>query len=633
MKLYFENCDSVLSGVELLKDDMNFEIVSKHDADLTVVGKSVDTDISQIEFKNNTAVITYGDKNGIFNGKSRFFRAFSKLMFQVNNGKKEFSSCENPLFTVDGTMVDMSRNSVMTVDSVLTMFRSIARMGMNTFMLYTEDTYEISEKPYFGYMRGRYTQDEIKKMDEYAIKLGIELVPCIQVLGHLATYLHWNCTNGCKDTANVLLADCEETDKFIEEMFVSIKNSFSSRNIHIGMDETHDLGTGKYLDKNGFVPRKEIYLRHLSKMSKIAEKHGFKPMIWSDMFFRLLNNNLPGYQDYDERITLTDEIVNLVPENIKPVFWDYYHDYEEFYTHGIKEHKKFKQNTVFAGGVWCWSCYSMLLQRTLDNTVPALNVCKREGVKEVLATVWHNGAEASRFSSLAGLAVYADYDYKNDYYPENSCLYEIFGRNVEEFLIAGKVDYPCGYVGSTRALMANDPLCGLLDANIKGLPLSDFYGNLEKDILKLTEKEDIFTPCFKMLASLCNLFAMKADFGIRLKNAYDSKDRKALELLSEECDRIVASAEKFHGEYKNMWLFESKPFGLEVFDLRHGYVISRIKTAKERIDDYLSGKRNAIEELEAERLPYNCTPVDPKNPFGPGAVWFHFNNVASAGVL
>ena len=38
-------------------------------------------------------------------------------------------------------------------------------------MLYTEDTYEVDGQPYFGYMRGRYSKEEMKEIDDFAAEL------------------------------------------------------------------------------------------------------------------------------------------------------------------------------------------------------------------------------------------------------------------------------------------------------------------------------------------------------------------------------------------------------------------------------------------------------------------------------
>ena len=73
-------------------------------------------------------------------------------------------------------MLDMSRNGVMKPEQVKQYLNYIAAMGLNMLMLYTEDTYELKDYPYFGYMRGRYTQKELKEIDDHADK-----TPCYQL--------------------------------------------------------------------------------------------------------------------------------------------------------------------------------------------------------------------------------------------------------------------------------------------------------------------------------------------------------------------------------------------------------------------------------------------------------------------
>ena len=49
----------------------------------------------------------------------------------------------------------------------------------------------------------------------------------------------------------------------------------------------------------------------------------------------------------------------------------------------------------------------------------------------------------------------------------------------------------------------------------------------------------------------------------------------------------------------------NKPFGYDRCDIRFGSLHARTKTAYKRVNDYLSGKIDRIEELEVERLSYN----------------------------
>ena len=105
-----------------------------------------------------------------------------------------------------GTMLDCSRNAVMSVEAVKRWVDITGDMGYNTLLLYTEDTYEVDENPYFGYMRGRYSQEELKELDAYALSKGMELIPCIQTLAHLNAIVRWPAYKHHVDTDDILLA-------------------------------------------------------------------------------------------------------------------------------------------------------------------------------------------------------------------------------------------------------------------------------------------------------------------------------------------------------------------------------------------------------------------------------------------
>ena len=46
----------------------------------------------------------------------------------------------------------------------------------------------------------------MEELAEHADDLGLELIPAIQVLGHLEQMLHWPAYANVRDTPNVLLA-------------------------------------------------------------------------------------------------------------------------------------------------------------------------------------------------------------------------------------------------------------------------------------------------------------------------------------------------------------------------------------------------------------------------------------------
>ena len=630
MKLYFHHADSLLKGIALVSDDLGFTLADQKEADIIIDVQKLEKDGVSIRLSGNRATIAWG-------GKARFFRGLAILMDWLKQGETDKFLAETPLFATNGAMVDMSRNAVMNVKTVKFMLRKMALMGLNTFMLYTEDTYEVENRPYFGHMRGRYTRDEIKEMDAYALALGIELIPCIQLLGHLATMLRWRAAAPYKDTANAMLAGAEETYALIDDLLSTIASCFTSRRLHMGMDETHDLGTGRSLDLNGYTPRKDLYFSHLNKVVEMAKAHGFAPMMWSDMFFRMSASDIPDFQDYDVRTKLPDDIRSFVPEGVQQVFWDYYHPDEEFYAVNLEKHDLLGDHTLFAGGVWCWSGHCPQYSRSIRNSVPALDACRKKGTREVIATVWHNGSESCLIMSLALLAMYADYDYRGDY-EENGvreCFRIACGQNYDDFMAVEAIEYPHGNpvkTGVSRALLYNDPLLGLVDKQIEGLNTREYYQALSARLAPVGQNSGEFAPAFDVLKKLCSLLENKADFGLRLQKAYLAKDIAVLSALMNECDLISKKLQALRSSHRASWMTYHKSFGWEVHDIRYGGLIMRFDTVRETIRQYLAGEIDTIDTLEEERLRFDCRRTSQEH-FLNDFLWNKYQAIATTGIL
>ena len=163
-----------------------------------------------------------------------------------------------------GIMLDCSRNAVMQVSQVKKMMDYMCAMGYNTVMLYIEDTYEVDNQPYFGYLRGRYSLKELKEIDSYANEKGMEFIPCIQTLAHLNALMHWPQYIDMRDCEDILCAGDEKVYKLIKDIFASLDKVLTSRTINIGMDEAYLMGRGRYMDINGACDRTEILINHLN---------------------------------------------------------------------------------------------------------------------------------------------------------------------------------------------------------------------------------------------------------------------------------------------------------------------------------------------------------------------------------
>ncbi len=622
MTYSFTNIANLAEAITAVSDELGFTIAdTAADFHITVTEQSEDG--LTVTLQGTTAQITYGG------GTSRFLRGLAMLHQWIQSGEREKSTTETVTFTLCGAMVDMSRNAVMNVKTVKAMLRQMALMGMNCYMLYTEDTYEIEGRPYFGYMRGRYTKAELQELDAYAGMLGIELIPCIQTLGHLATHLRWGEAGAYKDTANCMLVDNDATYRLIEDMFRTCAECFTTRRIHIGMDETNDLGTGAYLRQNGYTPENTLYMRHLRRVVDLAHSFGLRPMMWSDMLFQK-----PGNSPYREDYVLTDETIAAFPEGVEPVFWDYYHPGEHFYAYNIESHRKISESTLFGGGVWTWSGHCPQFSRSLRNTIPALDACRKGGIREVIATVWQNGGECSTVLALAGLAWYADYAYRGAYSEEGVrfTFRAACGADYDDILKTELPEYPHGGdVGFSRSLLYNDPLVGLMDAHIRGLDTRAFYENTTEQLTQV-QTGALYAPAVSIVRDLSALLERKADFGVRLKAAYDAGDRAGLLALSEECVEICRRISTLRESHRAAWMEYYKPFGWEVHDIRYGGLLMRFDTVQARIGDYLAGRTLHIEELEAERCRFDTNRPDLPRVTG-GFLWYGYTSIATVSRL
>ena len=123
----------------------------------------------------------------------------------------------------------------------------------------------------------------------------------------------------------------------------------------------------------------------------------------------------------------------------------------------------------------------------------------------------------------------------------------------------------------------------------------------------------------------------KADFGLRLKKAYDTRDKAVLSELMNECDVIIEKIKALRVAHRTSWFKYNKSFGFEVEDIRYGGMTMRFDTVKELIRALLSGEIDHIDELDAERLRYDCKPDG--SPIDTSFIWAPYQTVATTGIL
>ena len=530
-----------------------------------------------------------------------------------------------------GIMIDLSRNAVMSVDALKSFLSVLRRFGYNTVFLYMEDTYEIEGEAYFGYMRGRYSIEEMKDIDEFCRSIGMEAIPCIQTLAHMKTYFKWGQVG--VDCGDIILVDDARTYELISNMFKTLSKCFKSKRIHIGMDEAHMLGRGKYLDQNGQRTSNEIIKGHLEKICDLAKPYGYELFVWSDMFFRPWNGGEYYFKEYK---AAPKDAKEALPQNVQPVYWDYYSDEQENYDTMIKMHKQFGNDVWFAGGAWCWAGFAPLNKLSMRLMKKAVLACRDNRVGNVMMTMWgDDGAECARFSCLPSLCYIAECAKGNfDEEKIKAKFKRVVGVDFDSFLkadlpnllISDQPNYsesPCKY------MLYSDVFSGFLDYTVsKGV--GQIYKGYAKELFEVAKQTRRYSYIFKTLGALCHTLEIKYELGAKTREAYKSGNKEELvRLAREDYKEAEARVRAFHRELENQWMKENKGYGFEIHSARLGGLCQRLDSCRRRLLDYAQGKIQKIEELEEEILPiphYNA-------PKGAPIDYGHYGRIVSAGVL
>lgn len=519
-------------------------------------------------------------------------------------------------FDTFGVMIDCSRNAVMSVDAVKRYIDILSDLGYNMLMLYTEDTFEIEKEPYFGYFRGRYTQKELKELDAYGLSKGVELIPCIQTLAHLERIKMQDVYRSHFDVDDILLVGDERVYELIDRMFETCEKCFTSRRINIGMDEAHMIGLGKYLDIHGYQDRYQILAGHLKRVKEIADKHGFTPMMWSDMYFKFATGGAyrPDKLDMSKPI-ITEREKAMVPDGMGVIYWDYYTMRETSYDMMLKNHKLLSDNVWFAGGIWTWTGFLPHNEGSVKIMTPAISACLKNGAKNVFMTMWgDDGGECDVFAALPALYHISRLaEGETDEATIKAGFKSKFGIDYDDFV---KVELPDKVNNSypddnplncynhvknpSKYMLFNDPFYGRFDSIVR-FNEKEILENYEKQLEPLVNNKD-YGYLFDFSKKLCGLLKHKYALGATTRNAYSSGDKAALGECVNEFDRTIAALDEFYEAFRTEWLHDKKPAGFDVQDIRIGGLRMRLVDCRRRLKDYLDGKIDKIEELEEKSL-------------------------------
>ena len=249
------------------------------------------------------------------------------------------------------------------------------KAGFNGIVWEYDD--RIPWKSWNGTWRKGYTAEEMNELHQECRKLGLEIIPLIQILGHLEwllkypEYQHLKENNSSSD----ICPQHPETEPLLRKWILEVIEMHpDSRFIHLGADETWHLGTCPICSE---ADKMELYVEHVSKMCNLVMEYGKRPIIWADVFYREKRSEL--FEKLPEGTILSDWQYSGVPP----------YPTSEFLLKG-------KHELIGASGAmigWWEHCMHIMSepQGRIDNVTGWRRWGKENGVG-VIHTTWTRGA-------------------------------------------------------------------------------------------------------------------------------------------------------------------------------------------------------------------------------------------------
>ena len=588
-----------------------------------VIVKKADNDL-RIEFNKNDICLYYSTLPEFCLGVSYCVQFFGKENYVLKRSKN---------FPI-GLMKCCTQNAKPKIQTVKDLIKVIALLGYDYLILSVEDMFEISGLDYLGSFKAKFDNKEIQEIDEYAKLFGIEVIAGIQTLCPMSGTRSRDAFVGIMGNTDTLFVGEDKTYQFIERLIKFCSEAFSSKKIHLGMEICENIRAGAYFNKFGYSSYADIFSEHIDNVIKIALKYSFSPFVWADnLFYCYLGINAKnGYLNIDKK-TFSEDLNKKFSDKVKWVLRAYPKFKDSAFMSATETLKNLTDDFCFASDAYTGIGFSPL--NTLGQQVADKIMQLNQSVGEKSFTLVlsdENGSECSVFSALATCLFASEKAYGNDINLNylNDRAKSLFGLSFSEL---NMLELPNvtpnneqnSVVNPSKYLFYNDPLLGIFDAHTYP-KLENVYHNHYENIKKINIQKTKFRYLFDVAAELCAFLEKKSVLGLKITNFYLKNDRKALKKIAEKTiPTLILSLDRFYKVFKYAWEKENHTTGFEITDVRIGGVKERLLRTSERINAFLSGKTDKIEELEQPRLPYSKSDKSGRDVF-----YNIYRNIASS---
>lgn len=351
--------------------------------------------------------IRYSDLQGLFYG----CMTLSQIIQQTPNSLPYLVIIDHPDFLQRGFMLDISRDRVPTMATLLRLIDDLASLKINHLQLYMEHTFAYPTHQIVWQHASPITPEELLVLQAYCAERFIELVPNQNSLGHMERWLKHPQYRGLSETpdgfedhagkwrspSTLNPLDPESLD-LIDRLYQDLLPYFDSTLFNVGGDEPWELGRGKsksaYEERGGLV-----YLDWLLALYQRVTQYQRTMMFWGDIIIH--------YPD----------LIPQLPKDVIIMEWGYEgtHPFDErcelYAASGIPFY--------VCPGTSSWNALVGRVDNAIDNLKFAAEAGIKHGASGYLITDWGDNGHwqplvASYSGILYGASVAWAYDANQD---------------------------------------------------------------------------------------------------------------------------------------------------------------------------------------------------------------------------
>ncbi|MGH9664634.1 MAG: glycoside hydrolase family 20 zincin-like fold domain-containing protein, partial [Bryobacteraceae bacterium] len=294
-----------------------------------------------------------------------------------------------PSLAYRGVMYDLSHGPLPTEDEIKRQIDFLARWKGNQYYFYSELSIELK-----GYSiinpGGRYSQDQVRRIIEYARQRHVDVVPCLEFFGHLHDLFR---IERYADLAVLphggdLNPRVPQIQHMLEDWIDQMTALFPSPWFHIGLDEPWELERATS-SAAGVDPAK-LYLDHLMRTSELVRRRGKRVLFWADVA-----SGAHLFEKYPQ-------LAGSLPQGILPVPWNY--RVAKDYSMMLEPFQKARVPEIIATGIWAWETMAPNFQVTFSNIDGYVRDGRRYGTLGIINTNWADDAQILFRATEPGVA-------------------------------------------------------------------------------------------------------------------------------------------------------------------------------------------------------------------------------------